>query len=96
MDFCIYLMCIQKRGWLMKTDLCVTTVFTSGNSQAVRLPKKFRFKSKKVEILKRDNEIILREPVDDLSAAYYLLNAMPKDFFAFERQDAIPQTRKFF
>lgn len=37
-----------------------TTVFTSGNSQAVRLPKAFRFDSKTVEIERRGDEIILR------------------------------------
>lgn len=38
-----------------------TTVFQSGNSQAVRLPKDFRFKSKTVEIFRRGNEVVLRE-----------------------------------
>ena len=38
-----------------------TTVFQSGNSQAVRLPKEFRFKSKTVEIFRRGEEIVLRE-----------------------------------
>lgn len=38
-----------------------TTVFQSGNSQAVRLPKAFRFKSKTVEIFRRGNEVVLRE-----------------------------------
>ncbi len=38
-----------------------TTVFQSGNSQAVRLPKEFRFKSKTVEIFRRGNEVVLRE-----------------------------------
>jgi len=37
------------------------TVFMSGNSQAVRLPKAFRFDSKKVQIERRGDEIILRE-----------------------------------
>ena len=37
-----------------------TTVFTSGNSQAVRLPKAFRFNAKTVEILRRGDEVILR------------------------------------
>lgn len=37
-----------------------TTVFTSGNSQAVRLPKAFRFDAKTVEIERRGDEIILR------------------------------------
>ena len=38
-----------------------TTVFQSGNSQAVRLPKDFRFTSKTVEIFRRGNEVVLRE-----------------------------------
>ena len=38
-----------------------TTVFQSGNSQAVRLPKEFRFSSKTVEIFRRGDEIVLRE-----------------------------------
>jgi antitoxin VapB len=38
-----------------------TTVFQSGNSQAVRLPKDFRFNSTTVEIFRRGNEVVLRE-----------------------------------
>ena len=38
-----------------------TTVFQSGNSQAVRLPKEFRIRSKTVEIFRRGDEIVLRE-----------------------------------
>jgi antitoxin VapB len=47
----------------MQTSTPHTTakVFQSGNSQAVRMPKEFRFKSKQVEIERRGNEIILRE-----------------------------------
>jgi antitoxin VapB len=44
-----------------RTHLAMTTVFTSGNSQAVRLPKEFRFSSKQVTIEKRGDEIVLRE-----------------------------------
>ena len=36
-------------------------VFMSGNSQAVRLPKDFQFKSKRVHIERRGDEIVLRE-----------------------------------
>ena len=38
-----------------------TTVFQSGNSQAVRLPKQFRFSTKTVEIFRRGDEVVLRE-----------------------------------
>jgi antitoxin VapB len=37
-------------------------VFKSGNSQAVRLPKEFRFSSKEVQIERRGREIVLTEP----------------------------------
>jgi len=52
------------RNSLIKTQTAsasqTTTVFTSGNSQAVRLPKAFRFDSKTVEIERRGDEIVLR------------------------------------
>ena len=38
-----------------------TTVFISGNSQAVRLPKEFRIDSRQVFIERRGDEIVLRE-----------------------------------
>jgi antitoxin VapB len=43
--------------------LTVTTakVFRSGNSQAVRLPKSFRFDVDEVEIFRRGDEVVLRE-----------------------------------
>ena len=36
-------------------------VFMSGNSQAVRLPKKFQLRSKRVSISRRGEEIVLGE-----------------------------------
>ena len=44
-------------------------VFQSGNSQAVRLPKAFRFCTAQVDIFRRGNEVVLREKrpsLDDL------------------------------
>ena len=46
---------------ITRPQVAMTTVFTSGNSQAVRLPKEFRFSSKQVTIEKRGDEIVLRE-----------------------------------
>lgn len=46
---------------ISRPQVAMTTVFTSGNSQAVRLPKEFRFSSKQVSIEKRGDEIVLRE-----------------------------------
>lgn len=47
----------------------LTTVFTSGNSQAVRLPKDFRFSTKQVSIERRGDEIVLREKKRSLGQA---------------------------
>ena len=61
--------------------MAITKVFRSGNSQAVRIPKQFRFRSQQVEITKRGNEIVLRERSANLSAAFELLAGLSPDFF---------------
>jgi len=69
-------------------------IFKSGNSQAVRLPKQFRFRVREVEILRRGEEIILREPKRSLAHAFDLLAAMPDDFMAEGRQDEPARERE--
>ncbi len=71
-----------------------TTVFTSGNSQAVRLPKDFQFDVREVEIFRRGDEVVLRRVPKNLSAAFALLASMPEDFMADGRGDAPPQPRE--
>lgn len=71
-----------------------TRIFKSGNSQAVRLPKQFRFHVDEVEILRRGNEIVLREPRRNLGEAFAALGAMPEDFMSGGRRDRAPQKRK--
>ncbi|HRK39572.1 MAG TPA: AbrB/MazE/SpoVT family DNA-binding domain-containing protein [Burkholderiaceae bacterium] len=44
-------------------------VFMSGNSQAVRLPKPFRFQGSSVEIFRRGDEVVLREKRQTLAQA---------------------------
>ena len=68
-------------------------IFKSGNSQAVRLPKQFRFQVKEVEILRRGQEIVLREPKRNLGQAFAALGALPEDFMADGRRDVAPQER---
>jgi antitoxin VapB len=40
--------------------MAIARVFRLGNSQAVRLPKAFRFDVTEVEVLKRGDEVVLR------------------------------------
>jgi antitoxin VapB len=69
-------------------------VFRSGNSQAVRLPKEFRFKSKEVEIFRRGNEVVLREKEGSMARAFELLAGLPEDFDIPGRENDLPQKRK--
>jgi antitoxin VapB len=71
-----------------------TTVFKSGNSQAVRLPKDLQFDTREVEIFRRGDEVVLRRVPKNLAAAFELLAAMPDDFMAEGRDDAPPQPRE--
>lgn len=67
-------------------------VFRSGNSQAVRLPKEFRLKSKEVDIFRRGQEIVLRETEKGLGRAFDILANLP-DSDLEDRKDLPPQSR---
>jgi len=69
-------------------------VFRSGNSQAVRLPKEFRFKGKDVEIFRRGDEVVLRERDRTLARAFDLIASLPDDFDIPDRRTDYPQKRK--
>ena len=69
-------------------------IFNSGNSQAVRLPKEFRFDVQEVEIFRRGDEVVLRKPKRSLRRALAILRALPEDFMADGRQDSPPQQRE--
>ena len=69
-------------------------VFRSGNSQAVRLPKQFRLKTKEVEIFRRGKEIVLREKDGAMTQAFDLLAGLPDDFAVGGREKDRPQKRK--
>ena len=74
--------------------MATTRVFKSGNSQAVRLPKEFSVSSKVLEIYRRGDEIVLREPSKGLTRAFEILTELPDDFLAEGRIDSPPQHRK--
>lgn len=79
----------------MKTlHMSTAKVFRSGNSQAVRLPKQFRLKSKEVEIFRRGDELVLREKPANLARAFDLLAGLPEDFEIPGREKDRPQKRK--
>ena len=69
-------------------------VFQSGNSQAVRLPKEFRFNSQEVEIYRRGDEVILRERKGSAAEIFDILASFPEDFMTDGRNDLPPQERE--
>ncbi len=68
-------------------------VFKSGNSQAVRLPKAYRFRAKQVQIFRRGDEIVLREKTPTLGQLLAALPPWPDDFPA-DIPDSPPQKRE--
>ena len=71
-------------------------VFNSGNSQAVRLPKDFRFDADQVEIFRNGDEIVLRPINVSAAAVFDVLASLPDDFMADGRGDSAPQIREGF
>ena len=70
------------------------SVFMSGNSQAVRLPKDFQFDVKEVEIFKRGDEVVLRKKHKNMSILFEVLTSMPEDMMAEARYNPPPQERE--
>ena len=56
-------------------------IFTHGGSQAVRLPKAFRFKGTEVRIRKEGDKVILEPVRGDLATLWAKLDAMGGEAF---------------
>jgi antitoxin VapB len=69
----------------------IARVFQSGNSQAVRLPKQFRLRSKKVQVFRRGNDIVLRERPAKLSELLAALPPLSDDALPDEIPDSAPE-----
>lgn len=70
--------------------MAITKVFQSGSPQTIRILREFRFDVAEVEIERHGDEIVLRPPACNLSAAFAALTDMPEGFFAEGRQDTPP------
>lgn len=76
--------------------MTIARVFQSGNSQAVRLPKEFRFDVDQVEIFRRGEEIVLRAVSPSATTIFDALAQLPRDFMTDGRDDTPPQERDHF
>ena len=85
------------RESIYKAAMPIAKVFNSGNSQAVRLPKDFRFTVDEVEVSREGEAVILRPKRSDNRPWASLLAAVERgvspDFMADGREQPEEQTR---
>ena len=70
-------------------------VFWNGRSQAIRLPKEFRFDDNEVYIAKK-NGIVTLTPKTKLTWKVFFENFDPCGDFSIDRNNDKPQSRKLF
>lgn len=73
----------------------VAKLFFNGRSQAVRLPKEFRFEGNEVYIRKAGNEVILSSTKPSWDEFFKQPSVFYSDFLS-ERDNGLPQKREFF
>ena len=69
-------------------------IFTTGRSQAVRLPKEFRFQSNEVCIKRIGSVVILFDPDDRLKMLLGSLGQVTDDFMGPRRQPKTAERRR--
>lgn len=72
--------------------MATARIVTSGDAQAVELPKTIRFASEEVEIFRRGDEVVIRERPATLAHVFDLIAELPEELA--ERRDPPPQGRK--
>ncbi len=70
-------------------------IFTNGRSQAVRLPKEFRFDTSEVYIRKVGDEVVISAKKSSWEDFFNRKNTFGDDFLA-ERDNDFPQERESF
>jgi antitoxin VapB len=85
----IYIIRIQQDGARMQT----AKLFWSGRSQAVRLPKEFRFRGDKVRIRRHGNAVILEPIADDWAWLDAIKGELDDDFVAAVNEQPPQQER---
>ena len=73
----------------------IAKVFMNGRSQAVRLPKEFRFDADEVYVSKRGENIVISAKKPTWDEFFDTQPAFDDEFLA-DREDSEPQKREFF
>ena len=70
-----------------------TTVFKSGNSQVVRLPKGFQIADREVQIVRQSTDVDIRAIPKTIGEAVRLPKSLPGDMFTEPRDVSPPPQR---
>ena len=89
MDLCLQQLIVLYTFCIQHMD--IAKVFWSGRSQAVRLPKEFRFDSDQVRIRRRGNAIILEPIAHDWQWLDAVTATLDDDFVEAVNEQPAPQ-----
>lgn len=76
-------------------EIFTAKIFKNGNSQAVRLPKEFRFEGDEVLIYREGGHVVLQPKQSDWVAFFMDSPRVSADFMR-SRKDTPPQKRELF
>lgn len=76
-------------------QIFIAKLFKNGSSQAVRLPKDFRFEGEEVMIYREGDRVILQPKHSDWDNFFFSEKRVSDDFMD-DRGDTPPQTRELF
>ena len=80
---------------LLNTPVKTARLFKNGQSQAVRLPKAFRFKGDRV-LIYREGEKVILQPMKPSWESFFADPSYISDDFLSERDQTLPQERQLF
>jgi antitoxin VapB len=87
-----HLIYIDNQEYLMSVQ--TAKVFMNGRSQALRLPKEFRFETDEVYITKQGDNLIVSPKKPTWDNFFDTTSAFDDDFLK-DREDELPQERDF-
>jgi antitoxin VapB len=82
---------IHKGDFLMNT----AKIFINGRSQAIRLPKEYRFKDDEVYINKIDDIVVIMPKNKKMASLMTIINKFTDDFMDERNQPAVQAREKF-
>lgn len=68
-----------------RQNMATARLFNLGNSQAVRIPARYRMKAREVEIFERDGDLVLRPKAENAAEFFARIRAMGGDWSDVQR-----------